>query len=60
MLKYEKETIITDLFSYHKEECIFNVSPFDLDFFLKWLKHFKLMNKLLCLIVINIAVVING
>ena len=50
----------TSVFIYNEEECIFNVSRFDLDFCLKL--DFRVISKLVCLIVIvmNIAIVINS
>ena len=45
---------------YDNEEGIFNVSLLDLDVWLKYITVFSALIYLLCLIVLNIAVVINS
>ena len=46
--------------SYDTDEGIFNVSLLDLDFCLEFLTLFRVLRCILCLIVLNIAVVTNN
>ena len=46
--------------SYDTDEGIFNVSRLDLDFCLEYLTFFIVLRYILCLIVLNIAAVMNN
>ena len=46
--------------SYDTDEGIFNVSRLDLDFCLEYLKFFRVLRYILCLIVLNITAVTNN
>ena len=46
--------------SYDTNEGIFNVSFLDLDFCLEYLTFFRVLRYILCLIVLNIAAVMNN
>ena len=46
--------------SYDNDEGIFNVSLRDLDFCLEYLTVFRVLSYILCLIVLNIAAVMNS
>ena len=45
---------------YDADEGILNVSLFDLDFFLEYLTLFRVLRYILCLIVLNMAVVTDN